>query len=98
MAVLELVTDPPQEVLTLGFVPRRLDASGREAVDDSYDASAEFGLRDQHLDWVRCGAKEVAYLRDQLDGVQDVHWEAVPQEDDERVASADSFGVSGGRN
>src|ERR1022692_2109371 len=94
---LELVAHSPQESLAVGLVCRHLDAGGREAVNDSDDASAEFRLRDKNLDRVSGGAKDGAHLRDILDAIQYVHRKPLAEKDDERVTRDDPFGVLGGQ-
>src|SRR5437867_2527448 len=89
----ELVSNLPQERASLAEVRLRFDGLRSLAVHDSHDAPSAGRLRDQHGQRVRGGREHRHDLRHVADRAEQVDWERVPKEDDERVARPDLEGV-----
>src|SRR5262249_48061545 len=71
----------------------RLYAFWRGAVDDAENSAALLGFRDDHLDRIRGGTENIAYLGDLPDAAQQVDGVPFAQGDDKNVPGRQYLGV-----
>ncbi len=91
--MLEFISDFSEEILAPDDVLLGLHPTGFHSVNDAEYSSTSLSLRNDHLDGVSRCTVYSAYLRNCLDGVEDVYGEAFFYEYDEAMSAGELCGV-----